>query len=140
MSANSKTDLRTETVLVLPAAEVARKLNALNIPWLIDNPTDNAPNFFLVPEVKELLSLLGVSVSKFFHCPTARHTERRFYLSLGKCGFLSDQCGFLGTGRKLFSLISGDVVPWILKTLVSRGTWAVGDNSWSHIAGGGESR
>ena len=82
MSANSKTDSRTETLLVLLAAEVARKLNALNIPWLIDSPTDNAPNFFLVPEVKELLSL---------------HTEGSAPL-LGNVDFCWISVGFLAQG------------------------------------------
>ena len=70
-----KDKVRYETLLVLRAAEILDIFSALDLPWLIENPSESKPDLFAIPElVKILNSRPGVVCTKFGHCPDARHT------------------------------------------------------------------
>ena len=48
-------------------------MDSLCRPWLLENNVSTEPNIFMLPEVRKLLSLSGVSVSRFSHCTDSAH-------------------------------------------------------------------
>ena len=70
---SDKNKVRAETLLVLRAAETAERTDSLCRPWLLENNVSTEPNIFMLPEVRKLLSLSGVSVSRFSHCTDSAH-------------------------------------------------------------------
>ena len=73
ISVGDKNEVRTETLTVLRAAEIITKFHELGRPWLFENNVDSEPNVFMLPEVRNLLLLPGVSVTRFFHCSDDAH-------------------------------------------------------------------
>ena len=69
LSSDDKTAVRKETLVALRLAELARKMTELHTPWLLAAPGADGPSVFRLPEVRALLSLPGVSESRFDHSP-----------------------------------------------------------------------
>ena len=84
LSSDDKTAVRKETLVALRLAELARKVTELHTPWLLAAPGADGPSVFRLPEVRALLSLPGVSESRFDHCP---HGFSGSSTLLGNVGF-----------------------------------------------------
>ena len=100
MPTNLKNAVRNETLLVLRAAEILDIFAKFGLPWIIENPSASEPDLFAMPEFIQLLnSYSGVSCTKFYHCPDARHSTGVTRI-LGKFGLLTcAQNYFSGPGE-----------------------------------------